>query len=549
MGVRKGRKDGSSITKGGAWTSEEDELLANMQKKMGNQWSAIAQHIPGRTGQQCAQRWRHKVNPNIRKDKWTLEEDRLLESLVKQFGTRWAEIARRCNGRTDQQCMGRWRRHLDPSIKRESWSAAEDAALVRLHGQHGAQWSFISKTIPGRTAQQCRARFFQIQGSEASVEALSGSQPTASCDTDEPPSAGGQRPWEPGSPPGDRGRPSVGHWPCCASSEERLSPARGQQELAPCTAGLTTASVDEMVSLHTPGDSDWTTPTKGLLPRFSQDAAACQAASFAGVPGVSPEQITAALLVSPLGPHWCSPLALPSMLAMSPVQDGHHWRLSPHMPFSPEGSMPHLLSATPSLLTPPAAQQVGSAQRLRAEGSSLREVPPWMSDARCSPRPQPSGELRGTLSKDPVKRKLALVPNETDLRDGSPRAAAGEETESPSSHPAKRLRREAEADQTPACNNRNGDGFGAVPCTTPAQSRTEAHAGRPSLTPLSLATNLPPPSGSGAPNCPVRLSFSGCDSENFLAASSQKPLLQRVSEGVAGSRSRLDQLLMASEGL
>lgn len=89
------------------------------QSKVGNKWSEVAKHIPGRTGQQCAQRWRHKVNPAIRRDKWSAEEDAQLIDLVKTFGIgRWAEIARHCDGRTDQQCMGRWRRHLDPSIRR-----------------------------------------------------------------------------------------------------------------------------------------------------------------------------------------------------------------------------------------------------------------------------------------------------------------------------------------------------------------------------------------------------------------------------------------------
>jgi myb proto-oncogene protein len=64
-----------------------------------------------------------QVNPNIRRDKWTEEEDAKLIELVKTFGVgRWAEIARNCDGRTDQQCMGRWRRHLDPSIRRVSTS-------------------------------------------------------------------------------------------------------------------------------------------------------------------------------------------------------------------------------------------------------------------------------------------------------------------------------------------------------------------------------------------------------------------------------------------
>ena len=111
-------------------------------------WSAVAKKISGRTGQQCAQRWRHKVrtcllwrcrhnlwlskgfsrydsfriclmqvNPHIKKEKWTDDEDDRLAMLVRQFGSAWAEIARRMRGRTDQQCMGRWRRHLDPSIR------------------------------------------------------------------------------------------------------------------------------------------------------------------------------------------------------------------------------------------------------------------------------------------------------------------------------------------------------------------------------------------------------------------------------------------------
>ena len=54
--------------------------------------------------------------------------------------------------------MGRWRRHLDPTIRRDSWAPHEDQALVDLYQQFGSQWSQIALAIPGRTAQQCRAR-------------------------------------------------------------------------------------------------------------------------------------------------------------------------------------------------------------------------------------------------------------------------------------------------------------------------------------------------------------------------------------------------------
>ena len=61
-------------------------------------------------------------------------------------------------GRTDQQCMGRWKRHLDPSITREAWTCAEDSILNKQYVVHGSQWSSIARSLPGRTAQQCRAR-------------------------------------------------------------------------------------------------------------------------------------------------------------------------------------------------------------------------------------------------------------------------------------------------------------------------------------------------------------------------------------------------------
>ena len=56
-----------------------------------------------------------------------------------RHGSSWAEIARSLPGRTDQQCMGRWRRHLDPAINRESWEEEEDEVLRDLVAEFG-EW-------------------------------------------------------------------------------------------------------------------------------------------------------------------------------------------------------------------------------------------------------------------------------------------------------------------------------------------------------------------------------------------------------------------------
>lgn len=46
-----------------------------------------------------------QVNPNIRKEKWSEAEDDNLTRLFYMYGNAWAEISRNMNGRTDQQCM------------------------------------------------------------------------------------------------------------------------------------------------------------------------------------------------------------------------------------------------------------------------------------------------------------------------------------------------------------------------------------------------------------------------------------------------------------
>jgi Myb-like DNA-binding domain len=67
--------------------------------------------------------------------------------------------------------MGRWRRHLDPNIRKCQWQAEEDDRLKQLYTEFGPQWSNISKRLQGRTAQQCRARWFQLCPSAESAAA------------------------------------------------------------------------------------------------------------------------------------------------------------------------------------------------------------------------------------------------------------------------------------------------------------------------------------------------------------------------------------------
>lgn len=135
-----------------------------------------------------------------------MEEHRLLEQLVKQFGTdrKWSIIASKIPGRTGKQCRERWLNHLRcaasvepqciqsltmhayvllegstlsvpvcimhgltllacllmhffpcaacrPDIKKGNWSPDEEMKLAQWHSVIGSHWSKIAKKLVGRT--------------------------------------------------------------------------------------------------------------------------------------------------------------------------------------------------------------------------------------------------------------------------------------------------------------------------------------------------------------------------------------------------------------
>ena len=61
------------------WTDEEDATVRNLILSHGTKrWSLIAAQLSGRTGKQCRERWHNQLDPAIKKDNWTPEEDRTL---------------------------------------------------------------------------------------------------------------------------------------------------------------------------------------------------------------------------------------------------------------------------------------------------------------------------------------------------------------------------------------------------------------------------------------------------------------------------------------
>ncbi|KAI0666343.1 hypothetical protein C8Q78DRAFT_1060895 [Trametes maxima] len=149
---------------GKPWTTYEDNLLIQAVAIHGenDNWKAVALSVPGRTNKACRKRWLHSLSPNVKKTAWTPEEDQLLLSLYAIHSTKWSVIARNIPGRTDDACSKRYREALDPSLKRDDWTADEDSKLLEAYSRLGGKWGLIGQEL-SRSGLGCRNRWRMLE--------------------------------------------------------------------------------------------------------------------------------------------------------------------------------------------------------------------------------------------------------------------------------------------------------------------------------------------------------------------------------------------------
>ena len=99
------------------FTPEEDRKLKEIvtNSKIKN-WNEISALLGTRNARQCRERWNNYLNPELRFDAWTPEEDSLLLDKFAQFGTHWNKIAKCFNQRSDNAIRNRWqmlKRHYE----------------------------------------------------------------------------------------------------------------------------------------------------------------------------------------------------------------------------------------------------------------------------------------------------------------------------------------------------------------------------------------------------------------------------------------------------
>lgn len=160
--------------KKGPWTPEEDQkLLAYIDEHGHGSWRALpAKAGLQRCGKSCRLRWTNYLRPDIKRGKFSLQEEQTIIQLHALLGNRWSAIATHLPKRTDNEIKNYWNTHLkkrlskmgiDPLThkpKNDSLSSFADGSNSKNSANlcHMAQWESARLEAEARLVRQSKLR-------------------------------------------------------------------------------------------------------------------------------------------------------------------------------------------------------------------------------------------------------------------------------------------------------------------------------------------------------------------------------------------------------
>ncbi|XP_009361864.2 transcription factor MYB58-like [Pyrus x bretschneideri] len=100
--------------KRGPWSPAEDlRLITFIQKNGHDNWRALPKRAGLlRCGKSCRLRWINYLRPDVKRGNFTIEEEESIIRLHEALGNKWSKIAAHFPGRTDNEIKNVWNTHL-----------------------------------------------------------------------------------------------------------------------------------------------------------------------------------------------------------------------------------------------------------------------------------------------------------------------------------------------------------------------------------------------------------------------------------------------------
>ncbi|RZC80943.1 hypothetical protein C5167_043510 [Papaver somniferum] len=158
--------------KKGPWTPEEDQkLLAYIEEHGHGSWRSLPSKAGlQRCGKSCRLRWTNYLRPDIKRGKFSLQEEQSIIQLHALLGNRWSAIATHLPKRTDNEIKNYWNTHLkkrlaklgiDPVThkpKNATLSSIDGPSKNESNLSHMAQWESARLEAEARLVRDSKLR-------------------------------------------------------------------------------------------------------------------------------------------------------------------------------------------------------------------------------------------------------------------------------------------------------------------------------------------------------------------------------------------------------